>query len=783
MATLTTLLVDGNGVVGPRAWAAQAFGDIDEGIAGADGTVIGRNTGTPGGEDADTSFTLANVDTDLGNMDTLLFNARWQVNLNSSVDDNVQMGFRLMSGATVLAASTSGGAMQFIAAAARTPTTLTTTGATAFSFVNTTATKAQWDAAELEIENNYAGFMAKDTNKIHVELDTIEFTGTYTISSTFTPEQTDWRWFQNDAIDPTTANAFAAENTKPTLPGDENYEVIRLRVLLQENGGAADSSKIVTLEFTGDGGTTRKLFANSGSIIDHMEYGNGLATNGDTIATTRMTNANTAGEYHEDLSGTESLAASETGLEIDFAITTTCIIPDTDYDVRVIWDGTAVPVKSGSSIIQLRGSTAATRSYNDGGGDILNTVNILDHTVDSEVRSVTNGHGQKGFYDGTRWWSFYVYDGPNTTTLRYKSSTNLALAWSSEATVTFTDIQDNENWNVDFKNIGGTLYVLALVRDNASTWTFKRGTISGGTITWDGTERSFTPPHNNEQNRSPQVRIAADDRFWFGALGNTASNELWMERSTNTLDNSSYFTMSETALSISDGDLDNSSPWTGMDLLAVNTSDVLIAYYNVVQTDLEARLVTTSSIGAATTVNVSTDAHRTDWSIAKDASGNIYAMYKEGTANVGDLALRVYSISGNSWSTGTDPAHTTEATNADGLMGHMGDDGTFRAFWTENDVSGSNTQIMYLEYTAGGDSGTWDVTPTALMAGGKGNGDGMAIAHYGGANATIFFERGEDALVGTRSAHEYYHLDTAAAAPAGPFPPGFRRRQLTTVRM
>ncbi len=616
-----------------------------------------------------------------------------------------------------------------------------------------------------------------------LEVTGIEFE---TPSGTFTPEQTDWRWFQNDAIDPTTANAFAAENTKPTLPGDENYEVIRLRVLLQENGGLADATKVVGLEFSGDGGTTQILMPLNTEAEAHMYWDDGLAVNGNIIATTRLVNANTAGEYHEDASGTDSLAADETGLEIDFAIGSNAIMPDTDYDVRVIWDGTAVPVKSGSSVIQLRGSTAGSRSFNDGAGDILNTISLIDQPTDNEVRWLANGHHKQGFYDGARYWSFYMDSGDagSPTLVQYRSTTSLTTAWSSEVTRSFTGIGDNDNFSVLFKDIGGTKYVLLVVADSATAWLFRRGTISAGTITWDGTERSFTAPHNADLGGTPNIGIAADDHFWFGAVGNTASNEIWMERSTNTLDNASYFTMSETALSASESGILGALPVPAVEMVPVNSADMLIVYYDNGNTNLRGRLVTTSSMGAATTVNASTHAHDTDWSIALDASaGVVYVMYLQAVAANSALGLRVYSISGDSWTTGTDPAHTAAGTTSDGLLGHMGDDGLFYTFLTVNGASGtSDTKVEYLKYTAGGDSGTWDADPTDLMASAKGNADSINLIYEDGGNAIVVLERGDDNIVGTLYVNEFYHLDTSAAS-TGPFPPGFRRRQLATVRM
>jgi len=156
MATLNTLLVNADSVGGPRNWGSQAFGDIDEGIAGADGTAIGDNTNA--NATLDTSFLLSEVNADFGNIDTLL----WQVR-------------RRVIGAQ--AAADSGGTFQSVEAGI-TNTTFDNGTATAFTFVDTSATKDDWNDGRVEVRLVIVKSMAGDANG--VEVDTLELTGTYT---------------------------------------------------------------------------------------------------------------------------------------------------------------------------------------------------------------------------------------------------------------------------------------------------------------------------------------------------------------------------------------------------------------------------------------------------------------------------------------------------------------------------------------------------------------------------------------------------------------------------
>ena len=177
MATLPTILVNGNGVVGPRNWqsTAQAYTTVDEGISAADGTVIQPDASA---NNVDTSFTVANTPADFQSMDSLSWQVRYLALSRS--DDTLGLQIRVMSGATVLAAADAAGAFQTVSANI-TNSTMQNSAVTAFAYVNTSASKTLWDAAEVELRSLYAVSMGDDGARVRV--DTLELTGTYTATS------------------------------------------------------------------------------------------------------------------------------------------------------------------------------------------------------------------------------------------------------------------------------------------------------------------------------------------------------------------------------------------------------------------------------------------------------------------------------------------------------------------------------------------------------------------------------------------------------------------------
>jgi len=116
------------------------------------------------------------ADGDFVTMDTLSIDVEYS--LTGPGDDDVQqLLVRIMNGTTVLAAADSGGTFKELVANV-TNTTDTNTGAIAFDYVNTTASKTTWDGASVEIEQIYT--KNKGNDNVAIRVDHVIISGTYT---------------------------------------------------------------------------------------------------------------------------------------------------------------------------------------------------------------------------------------------------------------------------------------------------------------------------------------------------------------------------------------------------------------------------------------------------------------------------------------------------------------------------------------------------------------------------------------------------------------------------
>ncbi len=577
-----------------------------------------------------------------------------------------------------------------------------------------------------------------------------------TPSGAFVVEQVGWRWFQDGTG---ALTALAAENVKPTLPGNENYAIVRLRVELEETGGAADVNKVVAARMSGDDGVTWEtmLLDDGNDDNKHVVVGNGQDVAGNTLSSRLLANTDTSGKYHETQVLVETLNANES-LEVDFALFTRVVIPDRDYRFELLWDGTFVPLKSGAVKIELRGSTAPTREESG----VKNSIGaVLLTPTSGDPDSLAWGHGQRGFYDGARWWFFWADTVSSTTVVNYHSTADLTAAWSALTTVTFTDIATSEDINVVFREIGGTKYVLLMVSETTSSRFFKRGTISGSVITWDSTERTYTNPFLDARDGPPGLAIDDGNFLWVGGKGLTAGNEIWVQRSVNTLDNATYHTF-QTAKSASESGIDGSTPFGGPELVGMAASEVLLVYPDVGNTNIRARKCTESGgMGSPVTVNTGTDGNLTDWGVVRGTDGNIYCVLGDDDTETYDWLLRVYSESGDSWTTGTTPGVTHGGTSQDGINLHWGDDDLLYVFESDADTSSRDTRLRYKTYT-GGTSGTWSGSTTYATPSKVGNADATNLIGNG-AEAVLLMERGDDELAGTVYVVEFYVLATGAA--------------------
>jgi len=155
----------------------------------------------------------------------------------------------------------------------------------------------------------------------------------------FTPKQQNWRWYANNAAEPSTA--LADENAAPVVL--VGTAIIRLRLTIAETGGTAGSGA-VTLQYSLDGTN----FTTLGSAVQ-WNYANGAATEGNTVTGFLTTDADTYGLYHENGTRSESWTLS-TSRELDFAIVPVAL-PLTLGTVyfRAAIGGTAVPLNSGEA--------------------------------------------------------------------------------------------------------------------------------------------------------------------------------------------------------------------------------------------------------------------------------------------------------------------------------------------------------------------------------------------------------------------------------------------------
>ena len=183
---------------------------------------------------------LDNVDADFASMDSLTFNVEYSVTAVPA-DDTYQLSIRIVDGATILAAANAGGTSQVIASNI-TSTTDTNSGAVAFTYVNTGATKTQWNNATVELTQTYA--KTKGSDGVSIRVDQVIFDGVYTAG----------------AIEHTGTGAI--DSTVPTTSGTG---------LIEKTGTGAISTPIVTtsgagtLSRSGTGAISTPLVTTSGT--------------------------------------------------------------------------------------------------------------------------------------------------------------------------------------------------------------------------------------------------------------------------------------------------------------------------------------------------------------------------------------------------------------------------------------------------------------------------------------------------------------------------------------
>lgn len=517
-----------------------------------------------------------------------------------------------------------------------------------------------------------------------------------------TPVQRDWR-FYSDATPDSGLSALAAEDTAPELTNRYiNNGFFRLRVRLAETGGTAGTNLACTLQYSRDEVTWQSLPAQDTSTGEHFLYADGMATAGGTVDTLLLTSSATAGKYFENSTTTQSIAANATGLEIDFCVK--CHWPATGtWYFRVLYNSAAVPLDSGFTHPQVT-ITAPNRTH---------TVTSVGNKASAEglTEDTRMGDQKRAWFDGTRYWYFYTTSA-STTTLSYRYWDGTG-EWSAAASLTgISDTTNDGRHRMWVQNISGNYTVFLLLGNNqgtAVTRYLRRGIINGTTIDWDS-EVSMTGDFGDEGNA-----IGVDDGgfVWVGGVTN-GGGSIWIKRSTS----ANNVTAFQAAKTLTDAGADESRPFY---IIGLASDKALCIWYDSTDTDIHSSVVTDAGgFAAFATVNASAVAHDQDFgfTVDKDA-GFVYCAHTNSVTNgAGDVLLRAFSISGETWASCTTPpsgAGNRPFGGDDHIAVQLLDGGRLACYFTVVS-NGEDRQVGYLLYSGGGTGGTWETNASHLSA-------------------------------------------------------------------
>lgn len=512
--------------------------------------------------------------------------------------------------------------------------------------------------------------------------------------------QRDWRVYNDDTPDSSMV-ALAAEDTAPELaPRYINNGFVRIRVRIAETGGTAGTNLACTLQYSRDNATWQSLPAQGTSTGEHFLYADAMATAGGTVSALLLTGSATAGKYFENSSTTQSIAANETGLELDFAVQLHWPTTGTWF-FRVLYNGADVPLDSGFTRPQVTiTGTNRTHFVASVGGK---------PTAEGLTEETRMGDQKRCWFDGQRYWYFYTVNG-DTTSIYYKSWTGSG-EWSAAASITgISDATDQGRWRMWCREISGVHTVFLLLGNNQGTGVtryLRRGTISGTTITWDS-EQTITGDFGDEGNA-----IGVDDGnfVWIGGVAN-GGGSVWAKRSTNANDITAF----QAAKTLTDAGADETRPFY---IVGLASDKALCIWYDSTDTDIHAAVVTDAGgFGAFSVVNSSAVAHDQDFGFTVDkANGFVYVAHTNSVTNgAGDVLLRCFTIGSETWATCTTPpsgAGNRPFGGDDHLAVQLLSQGRIACYFTVLS-NGEDRQVGYLLYSGGGTGGTWETNATHI---------------------------------------------------------------------
>jgi hypothetical protein len=297
------------------------------------------------------------------------------------------------------------------------------------------------------------------------------------------------------------------------------------------------------------------------------------------------------------------------------------------------------------------------------------------------------GSEVKHFYDGTRWWVFYMKSG-TANTLFYSYSTDLS-AWT-EASIALAAVGTTDGLSVDVDWDAGSNVALVTYEANADPYQrYMRGNLSGTTITWTATTRfrsHLGPPSGHAT------------ALTFSTAGVPASS---------LQDTGGNIQGAIATNAITTGFADDSWTQTGPTALNDVATRVWIGYvstgsYVTIVDDLSGTPMIQYSVTNAgtwsgwTTIYSGANVSRSTWSATQISATGIYLV---GISATNTLTFR--SFNGISWTTLTAPSYPAGGIKADGIC--LVQNGT--DIWAIVIQSDGNNTVSWNKYTVSG--GTW----------------------------------------------------------------------------
>ncbi len=541
------------------------------------------------------------------------------------------------------------------------------------------------------------------------------------VAGTFTPAQGVWRWY-SDATPDGSMTALAAENMAPTLTAAQlENGTLRLRVRLIEQGGISGSDVAAALQYSHDDVEWSQLGDQGDADAYWFRYEDGAAVAGATVGSTLLSGASTKGKYHETAVGTESLSANG-DLEVDFAIRARWPC-EGSVSFRMVLGGTSVPLDTGASYpgVVIPGTPTRRHSITSLGFTDVSTANV-------ELRQSPVNHG---FYHADRFWVFHAVATGLDPLIRYRHWSGPGSEWSSEASFSSGDTSTNQG-KIRVALWGATdrVYVLNGNNNGSSDRYLNRGTISGGTITWDGN----TTVNAEWANDGNGLSLDDGGHIWVGGVRGTAGDQLWARRSTNA-DSLSAFESTHTVATPN-----TVTVHRGAACIGLASGKAIVIYHDDVDSKIKSATVSNDGFGTVTTAIASTAAHDMDWGVAR-GGGHVFLVHTDSASNGGDLKLRVFDESSETWSTATTPptgtANRPIGTDDQVALQVCGDD-LLVYFVVRDPLGGDDRVVKMLRYTGLGPSGTWDAAVT-ISEGDRGRIDRISSIYGVDAPAALCF--------------------------------------------